>query len=172
MGNPNELIDVVDEKDRVIKAVTRREIYDKKLRHRIVHVLVYNEKGEMALQLRSKNVDFLPGAWSTAAGGHVLSGENYLQAARRELLEELEIKGRLIEIGKFNYFSPTAKTHKFVRFYKLIHKDQVKVENEDVDRVEYFSKSQLCRMLEEEAKLHPELKLFLTDKKRPDGVSG
>ena len=33
MGNQNELIDVIDEKDRVLESVTRREIYEKKLRH-------------------------------------------------------------------------------------------------------------------------------------------
>ncbi|MFA5157650.1 MAG: NUDIX domain-containing protein [Patescibacteria group bacterium] len=161
MSNKDELIDVVDEKDRVLESVTRREIYDEKLRHRIVHVLVFNENGEMALQLRSKKVDFLPGVWSTAAGGHVLAGENYLQAARRELAEELGIKGRLIEIGKFPYFSSTAETDKFVRFYKLIYKDPIEVENEDVDKVEYFSISRLKKMIKDGDKLHPELEFYL-----------
>jgi isopentenyldiphosphate isomerase len=163
VSNKKELIDIVDEKDQVIGTATRQKIYGKKLRHRIVHALVFNQKNEMLLQLRSKSVDFLPGAWSTAAGGHVGTSENYLQAARRELFEELGIKGKLIEIGKFKYFSPSAETHKFVRFYKLVYKEPIQVTNEDVERVEYFSPAKLKKMLKDSIELHPELVKFIKE---------
>src|SRR3989338_2368529 len=87
-----ELMDFVNEKDEVIGKALQKDIYGKLLTHRIVHVLIFNDKGEMALQLRSKNKNFVPDHWSTSAGGHVQSGETYEQAALRECEEELGIK--------------------------------------------------------------------------------
>ena len=86
-----EYIDVVNMEDNVVSKADRREIYKKKLPHRIVHVLIFNEKNEMALQLRSQTVRFCPGYWSTAVGGHVQSGEGYKQAALREFEEDISI---------------------------------------------------------------------------------
>src|SRR3990167_3639738 len=50
------------------------------LSYRIVHILLFNEKGEMALQMRSSHKKFCPNHLSTAVGGHVQTGETYEQA--------------------------------------------------------------------------------------------
>lgn len=44
-----EYLDIVDDEDNVINQATREEAYAKRLSHRIVHVLVFNDKGEMLL---------------------------------------------------------------------------------------------------------------------------
>jgi isopentenyldiphosphate isomerase len=44
-----EYLDVVDKDDHVIGRASKAEIYRKKLRHRIVHVLVFDRKGRMLL---------------------------------------------------------------------------------------------------------------------------
>jgi isopentenyldiphosphate isomerase len=59
--------------------------------HRSVHIYVFNRRGEVLLQLRSKDRDIQPGRWDTSEGGHLDAGEEYLQAARRELREELGV---------------------------------------------------------------------------------
>ena len=64
-----EYIDVINEKGEVIGRATRDEICEKKLSHRIVHVMVANSKSELRLQLRDKNLPFAPGYWGTLAGG-------------------------------------------------------------------------------------------------------
>ncbi|KKQ39741.1 MAG: NUDIX hydrolase, partial [Candidatus Magasanikbacteria bacterium GW2011_GWA2_37_8] len=48
-----EYIDIVDDNDQVIGRATRDEVNEKHLRCRIVHALVFNNKGEMAIHLRS-----------------------------------------------------------------------------------------------------------------------
>ncbi len=87
-----EYLDVVDESDQVISQAAYTDIYRKLLTHRIVHILIFNDKGEMAIQKRSKYKSFMPNAWSTAVGGHVRSGETYEQAALREFREELGLE--------------------------------------------------------------------------------
>ena len=41
-----ELLSVVDENDHVIKTLYRHEIHASGLRHRAVHILVFNQQGE------------------------------------------------------------------------------------------------------------------------------
>ena len=84
MDEPGEMLCVVDENDNVLQPVSKLEVYEKKLTHRICHVLVFNKKGEMLLQLRSRNKFFSPLTWVTSAGGHVMAGESYEEGALRE----------------------------------------------------------------------------------------
>ena len=91
MSVSHELLDVVDENDRVIAVKTRGEIHARGLMHRAVHILVFNGKGEVFLQKRSLSKDEQPGKWDSSAAGHVDSGEDYLECARREIEEELGI---------------------------------------------------------------------------------
>lgn len=84
-----DIFDIVDENDRVVGQATRSEAHAKNLKHRAVHVLIFNDEGELFMQKRSKNKDTWPGAWDSSCSGHVDSGEDYRTAARRELEEEL-----------------------------------------------------------------------------------
>ncbi len=67
----------------------RSEVHARGLRHRAVHVLVFNSRGEIFLQKRSMKKDRQPGVWDSSCSGHVDAGENYEATAVRELREEL-----------------------------------------------------------------------------------
>lgn len=56
--------------------------------HKVVHIWIQNEKGELLMQKRSDTVDNCPGEWATT-GGSVQAGEEPLTTAVRELSEEL-----------------------------------------------------------------------------------
>ncbi len=85
----DEIFDVVDYRDRVIGKQTRREVHRRGLKHRAVHVLVLNERGEVYLQKRSFKKDTFPGAWDSSASGHLNSGETYEACVVREAREEI-----------------------------------------------------------------------------------
>jgi isopentenyl-diphosphate delta-isomerase type 1 len=100
----DEIFDVVDENDEVIGQRTRREVHQLGLRHRAVHVLVFNSRGDLFLQKRSRVKDCFPGTWDSSASGHLAPGETYDQCAVRETREELgleltEIPGRLFKLA-------------------------------------------------------------------------
>lgn len=87
-----ELFDIVDENDRVIGQALRSECHgNPALVHRVAHVLVFNSRGHLLLQKRSATKDVQPGRWDTSVGGHLDPGETYLEAAAREMEEELGI---------------------------------------------------------------------------------
>jgi isopentenyldiphosphate isomerase len=89
-----EIFDVVNERDEVIGQRTRREVHRLGLKHRAVHVLVFNSRGEVFLQKRSLKKDAAAGLWDSSTSGHLDSGEDYDACAVRELREEigLEVK--------------------------------------------------------------------------------
>lgn len=58
------------------------------LYHRVVHVWLQNETGDYLVQKRAEHLSWLPGLWATT-GGSVVSGEDSLIGAIRELKEEI-----------------------------------------------------------------------------------
>ncbi len=96
-----EFFDIVDEHDAVVGSRPGRECVNMGLLHRAILVFLTNPKGEVYLQKRASDLLFYPGHWSASVTGHVSSGETYLQAAMREVKEELGIDCELMELGKF-----------------------------------------------------------------------
>ena len=88
----DELFDVVDDQDRVVRQAPRRDVHAHGWLHRAVHVLVFNRAGEVFLQKRSMAKDMSPGLWDSSCSGHLDAGEDYDAAAWRELQEEIGLK--------------------------------------------------------------------------------
>lgn len=55
----------------------------------VVHICIFNSKGQMLIQQRSMNKDAFPGMWDVSAAGGVDAGETSRQGAEREVQEEL-----------------------------------------------------------------------------------
>src|SRR5213593_4562124 len=87
----DEIFDVVDQQDEVIGQAPRAEVHRRKLRHRAVHVFIFNSRGELFLQKRSMKKDCFPGLWDSSASGHLDRGEDYDRCALREVREELGV---------------------------------------------------------------------------------
>lgn len=75
----------VDENDRELGIITRKEAHREGLLHRVVVVYVFDEEGNILIQERAD------GRLDHSSAGHVDPGETYLEAAMRELGEELGI---------------------------------------------------------------------------------
>ena len=91
----DELFDVVDEEDQVVRQEKRRDVHANGWLHRAIHVFVFNKAGELFLQKRSHLKDAHPNAWDSSASGHLDAGEDYESAAVREIEEELGITAQV-----------------------------------------------------------------------------
>ena len=90
--NSEEVFPVVDSAGKVVGRATRGECHGgSMLLHPVVHLHVFNSRGEFYLQKRPLWKDIQPGRWDTAVGGHVDYGETIAEALRREVREELGI---------------------------------------------------------------------------------
>ena len=104
MGAVTEMVDVVDDDDRVIATVTRARMRAEVLQHRAVSIAVFGSDGRLLVHRRADTKDVWPGMWDIAAGGVVAAGESYDEAAARELAEELGIGGvQMVPLGEGRY---------------------------------------------------------------------
>jgi len=157
-----EYLDIINEKDEVVGRATMKEIYAKKLMHRITHILIFNSKGEMALQLRSKYKSFCPNYWCTTVGGHVHSSESYERAALREFQEELGIQQPIISKYK-DFYNDGRKLKKILVTFEIKYDGPFKLNPWEVQKIEFFTLEQIQKMISKGEKFHPEL-LFLLKK--------
>ena len=89
--NNEERFPIVDEEGHVTGSATRGECHNgSRLLHPVVHLHVFNSRGEVYLQKRPGWKDIQPGKWDTAVGGHMDFGETPEQALKREVREELD----------------------------------------------------------------------------------
>jgi isopentenyldiphosphate isomerase len=87
-----EIFPIVNSDGGVIGSATRSECHAKTfILHPVVHLHIFNSKGELYLQKRVMSKKIQPGKWDTAVGGHVDYGENVEDALLRETQEELGV---------------------------------------------------------------------------------
>jgi len=132
----NELLDVVDRQDRIIDQRPRSEIHALALHHRAVHILVFNDLGQLLLQKRSMKKDLNKGLWDTSAAGHVDAGEIYSDCAPRELQEELGVSADLSELFKLE---PTPELGmEFIQVFSCLHNGPFTLAAEEIDECRWL----------------------------------
>ena len=137
---------VVDENDRVIGTAPRREVHGNNLRHRAVHIFLFNHAGELLLQKRSRWKDRHPGLWDSSAAGHVGAGEEYDATAARELGEELGATADLSRVAKLPASNQTGQ--EFIWLYRGTQEGPFTPARTEIDAVQFFPLEMVGRWVE------------------------
>lgn len=149
-------IQIVDEHDKPVGQASKQEAWDKGLYHRIVRIMLRDDKGRLLLQHRSPTKDIYPNCWDNSVAGHVDGGEGYLEAAHRELREELGLSDvTLLELGSFvdEHTWHGLKMNRFVKAYTAVISDTPSSQEPDkIDAVQWFTVADVKRLVQE----HPE----------------
>jgi 8-oxo-dGTP pyrophosphatase MutT (NUDIX family) len=105
MSAADEILDVVDEHDRVVGRLPRGQVYARGLTHRCVFVLARDAAGRIFVHRRTPTKLVFPSLYDMFVGGVVGAGESYDDAALREAEEELGVDGlpRPEFLFKFRY---------------------------------------------------------------------
>jgi isopentenyldiphosphate isomerase len=149
MGNQDELVTIVDERNKVVGAVPRQEMRAGRLLHRATYVLVFNSRGELYLQKRTASKDIFPSCYDVAAGGVVLSGESYEDGAVRELEEELGIKGvPLTQLFDFSYQDKDVRV--WGAAYSCVYDGEVVLQEEEIESGAFLPVDEVFRRAESE----------------------
>jgi isopentenyldiphosphate isomerase len=142
-----EIFDVVNERDEVIDRKPRAEVHRLGLRHRAVHVLVFNARGEVFLQKRSLRKDKSPGLWDSSASGHVDSGEEYDACAVRELREEIGLKLNAAPRRLFKLAAGPETDEEFVWVYRSEAEGPFQLNAEEIERGGWFAPAEVTRWI-------------------------
>ncbi|MGR9072295.1 MAG: NUDIX hydrolase [Gammaproteobacteria bacterium] len=140
-----ELLSVVDEADRVIDTRSRGEIHAEGLRHRAVHILVFNSLRQVFMQKRTLSKDINPGLWDTAAAGHVDAGELYDDCAVREIQEELGFEPRTPPEFLFKLQAAPNTGMEFVHVYKIRHNGPFELNPDEIETGDWFAESEISK---------------------------
>jgi isopentenyldiphosphate isomerase len=144
-----EIFDVVNDRDEVVGQETRANVHRAGLKHRAIHVLVFNRAGEVFLQKRSMKKDTFPGAWDSSASGHLDTGEDYGVCAVRELREEigLVVEGAPTRLFKLDAGADTGQ--EFVWVYRLDAEGPFTLHPEEIESGAWFAPAKVTRWLAE-----------------------
>lgn len=95
---------LVNEKDEVLGEETKEKCHQGEgILHRAFSAHVFNSKGELLIQQRSKFKKLWPLFWTNSCCSHPRKGESYKAAGERRLKEELGFTASLRNFGKFQY---------------------------------------------------------------------
>lgn len=97
----SELVERVDEFDRVVGVVERREAIERKWLHRVAVTVCRDTAGRVLVHRRPEGVSRFPGQYDWLVGGAVEVGESYAEAAARELVEELGVRAPVRHVVTF-----------------------------------------------------------------------
>ncbi|ADK14827.1 MULTISPECIES: NUDIX hydrolase [Clostridium] len=144
-----ELWDVYDsERNKTNRTMVRGRDFNEGDYHMVVHICIFNSKGEMLIQQRQPFKEGWSNMWDITVGGSAIEGETSQMAAKRELMEELGIKINLQDI----------RPHLTINFDNgfddvyLIQKDidivDLTLQYEEVKCVKWASKEEIFSMID------------------------
>ncbi|NEB78374.1 NUDIX domain-containing protein [Streptomyces sp. SID14478] len=150
MKPAEEILDIVDEQDRVIGQAPRGEAYARNLRHRCAFILARDPDGKIFTHRRTPTKLVFPGWYDMFVGGVVGAGESYDEAALREAEEELGVSGlpRPTPLFKFLYDDGAGKSW-WSYVYEVCCDLPVHPQAEEIDWHAFLSPEELERRLGE-----------------------
>lgn len=146
----DELVDIIDYKgDFTGQTIYKKLAHKEGLPHWIIAVLVFNPKGQLIVQ-HHKNADY---RLDNSAGGHIESGEDIVDAAKRELKEELGLETNLDFIdsivhskGHYDTYDPKIR-HAFKVFTTKVPEGWKFVPHEEVDKVSVMDLEEVVELM-------------------------
>lgn len=147
MAGIREMFPIVNEEGETIGCTTRAYAHSgAKPLHPVVHLHVFNERGELYLQKRPEWKDIQPGKWDTAVGGHIDMDETVEEALLRETREELGISGFCPEaLGKYVFESKVEK--ELVNVFRTYFNAPLHPSKTELDGGRFFSPEEIAQRM-------------------------
>lgn len=149
----DELLDLVDESDRVIGQMLRSKIAAEHLSNfRVINALIRNSKGELWIPRRTADKRLFPSCLDVSVGGHVESGETYDATFRREAQEELNLDINTVPYHLLGKLTPHEHAvSAFMQVYEITSDETPEYNRADFSEYEWIApKAFLDRFLQGE----------------------
>ena len=113
----------------------------------VIHVLIFNSRGELLIQHRAPEIVRWPDYWDVSVGGGAMAGDTSMQAAARETMEEL---GLAIDFSAIRPMITVNFTEGFDDFYVLTHDvalEDLRLQTEEVSEAKWASLAEIEEMI-------------------------
>jgi len=95
---------LVNEKDKIIGKGDKLKCHQENgILHRAFTIFIFNKKGEILIQKRSKDKMLWPNTWETSCSSHPKPNEDLIKTAKKRLKKELGFNCNLKYKDKFRY---------------------------------------------------------------------
>ena len=136
--------------------------------HLVIHICLFNSRGEMLIQQRQSFKQGWPGLWDFTLGGSAIQGEDSRTAAQRELCEELVLSRDFS--GNRARFTINFERG-FDDFYFLeedVSPEQLRLQYEEVQAAKWASRQEILKMIENRKFIpyYPSLVDFIFDNRQ------
>lgn len=152
MGEKNmaEIIDLYTaDRELTGKTAGRGDALEKGTYRMVIHVCIFNSKGEMLIQKRADNIARWPSYWDVSVGGGAGAGDTSRVAAERETAEELGIN---IDFSDRRPVITVNFSDGFDDFYAVetdISLDDLHLQSEEVVDVRWASQEEVEAMIDD-----------------------
>ena len=138
-----EILDIYDkDRRRTGKTYPRNEEIPQGGLRLIIHILIFNDKGELLIQQRADHKK-MGGLWDISCGGACQAGEDSFEGARRELNEELGIDFDFTSVRPILTANFAQGFDDFYIIRKNIGIDELKLQKEEVKAASWASSKEV-----------------------------
>lgn len=146
-----ELWDVYDvDRKKTGRTMVRGEAFADGDYHLVVHVCIFNSKGEMLIQQRQSFKEGWPNMWDISVGGSAVQGDSSQTAAEREVLEELGIKLDLQGIRPRFTFNFDRGFDDIYLIEENIDLLELNLQYEEVQNAKWATKEEILQLIDKE----------------------
>jgi len=143
----DEWFDIVTPEGKIVGQAPRTICHgNPNLLHPVVHVHIFNSKGDLWLQKRADSKKIQPGKWDTSVGGHIASGESIEVALLREIEEEVGIK-KMPNRPLYRYIMRNEIESELVYTYRGFHDGPFKWPNAEIETGRFWKIKQIRKKI-------------------------
>jgi isopentenyl-diphosphate delta-isomerase len=146
----DELLDLVNEHDEIVGVMERGEVYASGFSNfRVINCFIKNKQGQIWTPVRQSNKRIFPNALDMSCGGHVSSGETYLEAFKKEMMEELNIDIEKVGYKILGKCTPHQdNVSAFMEVYELVSDEAPNYNPKDFQGYEWLYPEEVLKKIE------------------------
>lgn len=148
----DELLQLVDSSGRPAGSAPRAACHgNPALIQAVVHLYLFDPRGRLYMQKRSRSKDTCPGLWDSSVGGHLGAGESPAQALEREAREELGIAlGELRDLWELpGYLTRTDWESEYVHPFRAVFAGVPRPNPEEIEEGRFDPPAVIRRRIQE-----------------------
>jgi isopentenyldiphosphate isomerase len=145
---------VFNEKRKIISHASRLNCHLHGLFHATVHLLLFNERGQLLVQRRSRRKDSSSGKLAQSVGGHIARGVGTQATLVKECREELLIDlSDFSFLADFPYESSNGANKEFVYLFRGQHNGPFQPNYSELDWAAFFNLTDIRALAQSRSQL-------------------